>query len=310
MIITLTCNPACDRTLITPGFRHGDMVRVQARHDSAGGKGLNVARAIHTLGAAVTAVAPLGGETGAHVAELARAEGITVAAVPIAGETRTCLSLTDPAAPDQLVVNEPGPTVTAAEWLLLCDRVVMLCASSPVLTISGSLPPGITPYDLRDLITRIPRTCRVLLDTSGASLRACLDAPLALIKVNQSEFADVCEKNLTSPADIVTAARAVCRRGPQAVVITQGAAGALAVTATAAWHIDAPTIRAVSPVGSGDCTLAGIAVALAHHATLADAVCAGVACGSANALQPHAGVFDVATYQQFLAQRTITALMV
>lgn len=308
MIVTLTCNPACDRTLITPGFRHGDMVRVQVRHDSAGGKGLNVARAIHTLGHAVTAIAPLGGVTGALVAQLAAAEGIPIVSVPIAGETRTCVSLTDPAAPDQLVVNEQGPTLSPTEWHQLCDSVVTQCAHARILTISGSLPPGIAPDNLVHLITRIPDTCHVLLDTSGAPLRACLDTPLALIKVNAHEFCDVYGENLTTTAHLIAAARTICQRGPQAVVITQGAAGALAVTTDSAWHIDAPHIHAVSPVGSGDCTLAGIAQALAHGQSLADAVCAGVACGSANALVPHAGVFDVPTYQHFSTTRRITPI--
>lgn len=306
MIVTLTCNPACDRTLIAPGFRHSDMVRVQTRHDSAGGKGLNVARAIHTLGHTVTAIAPLGGATGALVAQLALAEGIPLVAVPIAGETRTCLSLTDPAAPDQIVVNEPGPPLSRTEWHHLCAVVVAHCAEARILTISGSLPPGVTPDDLAHLIAGIPASCHVLLDTSGAPLRACLDTPLALIKVNAHEFCDVYGAPLTTPTAFIAAARTICQRGPQAIVITQGATGALAITADAAWHIDAPPIHAVSPVGSGDCTLAGIAVSYAHGLALAEAVCAGVACGSANALVPHAGVFDVATYQQFLTTRHIT----
>lgn len=308
MIVTLTCNPACDRTLITPGFRHGDMVRVQARHDSAGGKGLNVARAIHTLGHAVTAIAPLGGATGALVAQLAASEGIPLVAVPIAGETRTCLSLTDPAAPDQIVVNEPGPVVTASEWQQVCDTVVAQCAHARILTISGSLPPGVSASDLAQLVARIPHTCRVLLDTSGAPLKACLDTPLALIKVNMREFCDAYGENLTHTSDVIAAARAICARGPQAIVITQGAAGALAITPAAAWQCDAPTIHAVSPVGSGDCTLAGIAITLAAGQSLDAAIRAGVACGSANALVPHAGVFAVATYQQFLQARTTTPI--
>ncbi len=308
MIVTLTCNPACDRTLITPGFRHGDMVRVQARHDSAGGKGLNVARAIHTLGHPVTAIAPLGGATGALVARLAAAEGIPLVVVPIAGETRTCLSLTDPSVPDQIVVNEPGPVLTTSEWHQLCDTVIAQCARARILTISGSLPPGVSAPDLAQLVARIPSTCRVLLDTSGAPLKACLDTPLALIKVNASEFCDAYGAQLFTTSELIAAARSICARGPQAIIITQGAAGALAITPDAAWHCDAPAILAVSPVGSGDCTLAGIAITLAAGHSLDAAIRAGVACGSANALVPYAGVFDVTTYQQFLHERTTTQI--
>ena len=92
------------------------------------------------------------------------------------------------------------------------------------------------------------------------------------------------------------------------MVVTLGAEGALAVSATGAWHISAPTIVAVSPVGSGDCTLAGLVDALARGATLPAAVAAGVGCGSANALAPLAGVFLQADALRFGTAATIRVI--
>ncbi|MCX6016320.1 MAG: 1-phosphofructokinase family hexose kinase [Chloroflexales bacterium] len=308
MIITLTCNPACDRTLIVPGFRHSDVTRVISRHDAAGGKGLNVARALATLGGTCQAIVPLGGATGAHVASLASAEGLTLTTVPIHDQTRTCLLVTDPEAPDQLVINEPGPQVSAAEWQTLRQAVITAANTADYLTISGSLPPGIDATNLRHLINDIPSTCAVLLDTSGAPLTACLDARIALLKINASELSQAIGRPVTSHAEVVTAARMVCANGPRAVVITLGAAGAIAVDASGAWYVAAPTIHAVSPVGSGDCTLAGIAMAFQHGLSLAQALHCGVAAGSANALIPHAGVFDINQYTLFCQQLTVTLL--
>ena len=308
MIVTFTPNPALDRTLIVPGFRHGDVTRVRERHDAAGGKGLNVTRALHTLRAPCLALAPLGGPTGTTVAHLAAAEGLSLQAIPIGGETRTCLSITDPAAPDQLVINEPGPTISTAEWLTIQTAVQHACATAEWLTISGSLPPGVSPADLRMLIDAVPQRCAVAVDTSGAPLSACLDAPIALLKINRDELAQALATTLTTEATVVAAARSIIARGPRAVVVTLGADGALAVSATGAWHISAPTIVAVSPVGSGDCTLAGLVDALARGATLPAAVAAGVGCGSANALAPLAGVFLQADALRFGTAATIRVI--
>ena len=308
MIVTLTPNPALDRTLIVPGFRQADTTRVRARHDAAGGKGLNVTRALLTIGASCRAIAPLGGVTGLHIQTLAAAEGLQIEAVSISGETRTCLLITDPAAPDQLVVNEPGPNMTVSEWHALQTAVTTAAQSATWLTISGSLPPGIAANDLRTLIEAIPATCNIALDTSGAPLQACLTAPIALLKINRDELAQAMGIQLLDTDTTVRAAREVVAAGPRAVVVTLGSQGALAVSAVGAWFISAPPIRAVSPVGSGDCTLAGLVDALDHGASLADALSAGVACGSANALAPHAGVFTMADVELFRSATVIQIL--
>jgi len=158
---------------------------------------------------------------------------------------------------------------------------------------------------VRTLIAAIPPTCNVALDTSGAPLQACLTAPIALLKINRDELSQALGIPLTDIPTTVSAARQLVASGPRAVVITLGAQGALAVTTTGAWVVSAPAIVAVSPVGSGDCTLAGVVDALARGSALADAVAAGVACGSANALAPRAGVFDLADVARFRAQAQI-----
>lgn len=308
MIVTVTPNPALDRTLIAPGFRHSDVARVQGKHDSAGGKGLNVTRALQRIGVPCRAVVPLGGPTGTAVAAMARAEGFSLTVVPISGDTRTCISVTDPAAPDQLVINEPGPSISAAEWAALCQAVHEQSRQAQWLTISGSIPPGVAAADFCALIDSVASGCQVAVDTSGAPLRAVLHSPVALLKINRSELAGTLEQPLDSDAALISAMRDLCTHGPHAVVVSLGAAGAIAVDGAGAWHISAPEIIARSPVGSGDCMLAGVVAARSQGAALPDAVAAGVAAGSANALVPHAGVFDLATYEQFRQQAQITHL--
>lgn len=302
MITTLTCNPALDRTLIVPGFRDADVSRVRHRHDAAGGKGLNVARALQRLNTPCQSVAPLGGHTGQVVVALAQAEHLSLHSVAIAGETRTCLLITDVEAPDQLVVNEPGPHISAAEWQALHERVTTLARTSAFVTISGSLPPGASSTGLRALVDTCSRDCPVALDTSGEPLVAHLDATIALLKINASELGASLGIPIDSPAAAAYAAQHVIAQGPQTVAVTLGAAGAVVATNVAAWYVPAPTITAVSPVGSGDCTLAGMVMARSQGADWPTALRHGVACGSANALIPHAAHFDVPTYMRFFAE--------
>lgn len=308
MITTLTCNPAVDRTLIVPGFRNADMRRVVSQHDAAGGKGLNVTRALQRLGVPCQTIAPLGGHAGTLVTDLAHAEQMQIHAVPIAGQTRTCLLITDPEAPDQLVINEPGPQMTDAEWQLLHQHVLTLARTSTFLTISGSLPPGIEPHQLRAIVDACAQHCAVALDTSGAPLIAHLDASIALLKINAHELSESLGIPIDAPESAAYAAQHVIAQGPQTVAVTLGADGAVVATADAAWYVAAPTITAVSPVGSGDCTLAGMVMARSQGLDWATALRHGVACGSANALIPQAAVFDIAVYHDFFTHSTAVLL--
>jgi tagatose 6-phosphate kinase len=200
--------------------------------------------------------------------------------------------------------------MTESEWQSLRQAVVATCSGSDArwLTISGSLPPSIKPMLLRQLIDAVPTTCAVALDTSGAPLELCLDANVGLLKVNAEELAQATGTTIETYAEAVAVARQVCARGPKIVAVTLGAHGAIAVTPTEAWHVAAPAIRAISPVGSGDCTLAGMIVALHRGDSLDMALRLGVACGSANALQPYAAVFDRTTAEQFFAELGAVAL--
>jgi fructose-1-phosphate kinase PfkB-like protein len=191
--------------------------------------------------------------------------------------------------------------MTESEWQSLRQAVVATCSGSDArwLTISGSLPPSIAPELLRQLIDAVPATCAVALDTSGAPLQRCLDARVGLLKVNAEELAQATGTTITTHQEAVAVARQVCQRGPKIVAVTLGSHGAIAVTPHEAWYVAAPTIRAISPVGSGDCTLAGMIVALHRGDGLATALRLGVACGSANALQPYAAVFDRQVAEQF-----------
>lgn len=307
MLLTLTPNPAIDRTLIVPGFRDAEVCRASERRDAAGGKGLNVTRVARALGLPVRACGPLGGDTGRQIAALAEAEGLEAHWHWLAGgESRICLLITDPQAQDTLTINEQGPQVSAADWTALAALVQQECMSASALAISGSLPLGVPVERFRVMLSEIAGQRPVLLDTSGAALAGTLDLPLALLKINAHELGDVLGTPLTTVEQTAAAAVEALSRGPRAVIVTMGRHGAVAANADGVWYARPPALTPVSPVGSGDAVMAGAAATLLGGGTLAEALCLGVACGAANALTVGAGVVRGNDLEQMLGATKIS----
>ena len=303
MLLSITPNPAIDRTLTVPGFRSAEVTRIAAIHEAAGGKGLNVVRAVQTLGERVRAVAPLGGAAGRRVAELAAAERMDARWVWLAaGETRTCQIVLDPDTPDTLVLNEQGPHMSHDDWQAFAEVVRAEARAARALASSGSLPPGVAVEWFIELLSEvIGQGTPVWLDTSGAPLARALDLPLGLLKVNMHELGAALGTHLSSLDEVVEAALSAQRRGPAAVVVTLGKDGVIAVNGDGAWHAQTPPVHAISPTGSGDAVLAGVAVALLEDRPLASAARLGAACGAANTLTIGGCVFhmdDVHTLEQ------------
>ncbi len=291
MLLSLTPNPAIDRTLIVPGFRAAEVSRVVEKHDAAGGKGLNVVRVARALGLPARACGPLGGEAGRRIAALAAAEGLETAWSWLAeGESRVCVLVVDPAVPDTLVINERGPQVSAADWAALAATVRAAADDASACAISGSLPPGVMVAQFVELLDALLAIGPLYLDTSGQALAAALELPLALLKVNGHELGEALGRTITTPAEAHEAAARVRERGPRTVIVTLGREGAVAVGADGAWWARPPDVALVSPVGSGDAVLAGFAAAALQGARLDDALRLGVACGAANTMTIGAGV--------------------
>lgn len=309
MLLCFTPNPAIDRVLLVPGFRHAESVRVAEKREAAGGKGLNVARVARSLGLPVRVCGPLAGASGQRLAALAESEGFEARWSWLhSGDSRTCMLVIDQDAPDTLVINERGPATSADDWQALARLVAAEAASASAVAISGSLPPGVAPSQLIGLLGQLAAQRPVYLDTSGAVLAAALELPLALIKVNAHELGDALGDTIATADQARAAAAHVQARGPAAVIVTLGRAGAVAVGARGAWLASPPDVAAISPVGSGDAVLAGVAAAFAEGRDLAEALRLGVACGAANTLTIGAGIVQAADITRLRASTTLVEI--
>ena len=289
MIVTLTPNPSIDRALDLERLDVGEVNRAVASHEHAGGKGINVSRALVRQGVPSLAVLPAGGADGARLAALLADVAVATVAVPVAGDTRSNVTLVE-AGGVTTKINAPGPTLSADEVDGLVDAVERQLSTGPRWVVgAGSLPPGAGD----DLFVRVAEVAArhgvpVALDTSGAPLAAAVHAGgIALVKPNDEELAELVGRDLVTVGEVVEAAREVLAHGNDAVLVSLGAHGALLVTGDGSlWAGGAPLVP-LSTVGAGDSTLAGY---LATDGPPADRLRLAVAWGRAAVLLPGSAV--------------------
>jgi 1-phosphofructokinase len=259
VIVTLTPNPSLDRALHLDRLAPGEVNRAAATHLHPGGKGINVSRALAAHDVASRAVLPSGGPDGAQVVALLAAQGVDARPVPVAGDTRSNITLTESSGATTKI-NAPGPPLDAEEVAALLAAVEAEVAAGAVAVVgAGSLPAGVDD----DFFTRVAdlgarHDVPVVLDTSGAPFAAAVaHGGLALVKPNDEELAELAGHDLVTVGDVLDAAGAVRAAGTDAVLVSLGAHGALLVAEGGSWWAGGPALVPVSTVGAGDSTLAG-----------------------------------------------------
>ncbi|MFI9079528.1 1-phosphofructokinase [Streptomyces sioyaensis] len=278
MILTVTPNPSLDRTYEIPALDRGAVLRATGDRIDPGGKGVNVSRAVAAAGHRTLAVLPLGGPAGAALAGLLGAEGIEVAGVQVAGQTRSNISVVEPDG-TLTKINATGPELTAEESQALLRRVGERSAGVDWIACCGSLPRGLAPEWYAELVAHTHRAgARIALDTSGPSLVAALRERPDVVKPNAEELAQAVGRSLATLGDAVKAAQELRAWGARAVLASLGADGQLLVDEGGVHYGSAPVAAVRSNVGAGDASLAGF---LTAGGTGPAALAAAVAHGAA-----------------------------
>ena len=290
MIVTLTANPSVDRTIEVAALRPGTVIRARASRVDAGGKGVNVARALAAHGRKAKAVLPSGGAEGAQLEALLAGSGLDLRTVRIAGSIRANVTVVE-ADGTTTKLNEPGPRLSPAELDALAATLCDAAAPADWAVLSGSLSPGAPAGWYAGIIGRLRGSGpRIAVDSSGAPLARAIAARPNLVKPNREELAELAGRPIETIADVVGAARVLAGDGVHTVLTSLGPAGAVLVRGDAAWHATAAAIEPRSTVGAGDALLAGYLAAVAGGAGCPDALAEAVAWGSAAAALPGSGM--------------------
>jgi len=306
VIICVTANPSIDKLFeverLVPGAIHRPVGFVQ----TAGGKGFNVARAAHTLGADVRAAGILRGLAGEWLERTLRGEGIDGAFAWTDGESRSSLSVASRETAGLTEFYENGSVVPAAAWAALMEGMGNLFEPGRWLIISGSLPQGAPEDGYGNLVAHARAAgVQVALDTDGERLRLALTAGPDIVKVNAAEVSEMLgvpaaqrDEALAAAAKIRELAGGVGHAG----VVTRGADGVVVAAPDGSMQEGMLFERGRYPVGSGDAFLAGLVVALERGSDWHSALRLALGTATANAEIPGAGKLDPARAEE-LADR-------
>lgn len=285
-VVTITPNPSIDRTLEVDSLVRGAVLRAAGTRLDAGGKGVNVSRALESNGIGTTAVLPVGGIEGEQLVGLLGSHGVRVEAVRISGPVRVNITVAEP---DGTItkLNEPGPQLTSYEVDALLAASSAAARDADWVVGCGSLPVG-APEDFYGLLAaRIGGGVRYGVDSSGPALRSAVKAGVDLIKPNLAELSELVDHPLLTLGAVVTAARELVSSGVETVLVSLGGDGAVLVDATHELHGGAHIDAVRSTVGAGDAFLAGyLSATAAGRPEPAEALATALAWGAAAASLP------------------------
>jgi 1-phosphofructokinase/tagatose 6-phosphate kinase len=315
MIITVTLNAAIDRTLAVPNFRLGRRHRATEQTAMAGGKGVNVARALKALGQPVIATGVAGGPTGTRIIEHLTEEAILNDFVRIREESRTSTAVVDPTSGEQTEINERGPAVTETELELFVDKLLYLAKGAAVCVFAGSLPSGVDP-GLYGRLTEELRKLEVttVLDSEGEPLRLATRASPQVVSPNEPEAEELVGHEFADEEDRRTAVAEMVELGAREALMTLPD-GCLALVhgdpdanAPTLYRATLEPLEPVSAVGAGDAFLAGFVSA--RYGELPAEYCLryAVACGAESTQHFGAGVLDPRGVERLLPEVRVETL--
>ena len=311
MILTVTLNAAIDKTLAVPNFRLGRRHRSVEQTSMAGGKGVNVARALKTLGQPVIATGVAGGATGTRITELLTEEGILTDFVRIHGESRTSTAVIDPMSGEQTEINERGPEISARELEMFVDKLLYLARGADICVFSGSLPRGLDAGLYASLITEVRKLdVTTVLDSEGDALRLGMKAEPTVVTPNEIEAEEFVGREFADEHDRLVAAREIVALGAKEAMLTM-ASGCVALmgdTEPQLYRATLPPVEPVSTVGSGDAFLAGYLAARYSGGDAEAGLRFAVACGAQSTQHFGAGVLDPREVERIAPSVTVERL--
>jgi 1-phosphofructokinase family hexose kinase len=313
ILLCVSANPALDRRLRLARVALGEVNRAKTVEEFPGGKAAHVAMAAHALGARAVWLGFLGGPIGEQCATGLRDMGIEVVPVHIRAATRVNLEVVEDSGRITEFL-EPGAQPDGeerAEMARVLSDDLRDKWNGALVVISGSLPAGVPSDFYASLIKSAQREgATVFVDTSGEALAAGLTARPDLVKPNRHEAEALLGFPLSDIDGAVAAAQQLMARGARSAVITMGADGLVWLDQKdgSAWLARPPRLKAISSVGCGDTTLAGLAFAFLKRLNQEERLRLAAACGAANCLVQQEGRISQSDVQALIPQIEVKRL--
>jgi len=291
-IVTLTMNPALDKSSKVDSIRPDSKLRCEAPTYQPGGGGINVSRAIHKLGGESVCSYLAGGPNADIMKQLLQDEGVKQHIIGIENWTRENFTVVDKSNNQQYRFGMPGAEVSEQEWQQTLKEMEALCKEADYVVGSGSLPPGV-PQDFWARLARIAKNndTRYIVDTSGDALELAAEEGVYLLKPNLGELGSLSKKDsVTAMEQEELARKLISDKMAEVVVVSMGPQGAMLISNDDMIYVPAPTVHKKSTVGAGDSMVAGMVVSLSQGKALREVVAFGVASGTAATMNEGTGL--------------------
>lgn len=278
MIVTVTMNPAIDKTVDLEHFEHGGLNRLNKVLNDAGGKGINVSKTIKALGGSSVATGFIGGSSGTAILRMLKEMEISSDFVEVKGETRTNLKVVE-CSGFVTELNEPGPEISKSELEDLTEKLLGYAGEDTLFVFAGSIPSGVDKGVYRELIAKVrEKGAKVFLDADGELFVNALDAVPDIIKPNRVELEEYFNLDYrASEEELVELGRRFLDRGIGMVAVSMGQMGALFLTKERTVKVPGLQVEAHSTVGAGDAMVAAVSYGLDQKMGFEECIRLGVA---------------------------------
>lgn len=283
MIITVTLNPAIDKTVTIDDFKINSVNKVSSIRLDAGGKGINVSKVIKTLGGESKALGILAGSNGQFIKNYLDAAEIKNDFIFVEGETRTNLKVVDKVRNTNTDINEAGIPVSKEAVNKLEDKIFKGLDENSIVVFSGSAPSSM-PIDIYKTLVMKAKSCgaKTVLDADGELLKEGIKSGPYLIKPNIHELEALFNEKLENTEDVIKVCKRFFDYGIEVIVVSLGGEGALFITKDKAIKAEGLKVEVKSTVGAGDSMVAALAFSLEKGYSLEEAVELSVAASAAN----------------------------
>jgi len=285
MIITVTLNPALDKTIEIDEFKINTVNRIAATRVDAGGKGINVSKVIKVLKNKSIALGFLGGSSGNQIKDYLDDSNIDNNFLTVKGETRTNTKIFDKVLNTHTDINENGPSLGMEDITNIKEKIMEYCKGDSIVVLSGSVPTGVSTSIYGDIIKDVKtKGGKVILDAEGELLMEGIKAGPYMVKPNIDELEKAFDISINSEEEVIETAKKILRYGVEYVVISLGSEGSIFISGDKVAKVKGIKVEVKSTVGAGDSMVAALAVAVQEDYTLEEAMKLACATSTANVM--------------------------
>ena len=285
MIITVTLNPALDKTIEIDEFKIGSVNRIVATRVDAGGKGINVSKVIKELQQESLALGFLGGSSGNHIKSYLDDLNINNDFIFVKGETRTNIKIIDRVNNTHTDINENGPSLVIEDITRIKEKIMKYCKQDSLVVLSGSVPSEVQGDIYSEIIKDIKsKGGKVILDADGELLIEGIKAGPYMVKPNIEELEKAFGISIDNQDEVIEVAKRILAYGVKYVVISQGSEGSIFISQDKVAKVPGIKVEVKSTVGAGDSMVAALAIAVEQDYSFEEAIKLACATSTANVM--------------------------